>query len=335
MTLAPVTPPPRYALNWRFVPVSGAAAAGAGALGEMTLSGSQDRGSEQGSRLTINDTSRVPLEPPSELLYSHSPHLWRSARRLFGRWDVILTLAERDIRAQYKQAILGIGWAFVNPVVTLVVFNLVFSHVPSFKVEGQPQILFLYLGIITWSFFSTAVLGASGSLLTNKTMMAKTHFPRECFPLAYVVESAFSTVLASTALLFLFAYEGFLPKLGTVWVPLYVAVEIPFTIGIALLLSSVIIQMRDLNQTIPIFIPLAMLATPVVWPFSKVPTDLQPLYSFFNPIGPVINCIRGSVLQNHAPEWGLLAVATVGSLLYLFGGYTVFKRLEVNFADLA
>lgn len=285
--------------------------------------------------MRLTDLSLIPDEPAPELLYSHRPHLLRAARRLLGRLDITYTLAERDIRAAYKQAILGIGWAFVNPIVTLVVFNLVSKHIASLQVQGQPRLLFLYIGILTWGFFAGAVTGASSSLLANKMMMAKTHFPRECFPLAQVLESGFTSLLATMALVMLFVIERFVPHPATLWVPMYLAIAVPFTIGVSLAVSSLIVQMRDLNQVVPIFMPLAMLLTPVIWPFSEISSTWQPLYSFFNPLGPIINCIRGSMLQNHAPQWGLLGIALCGSLVYLTGGYALFKRLEVSFADLA
>jgi len=285
--------------------------------------------------LRVTDVDAVPDEPASGTMYSHRPHLWRSARRLISRRDVVFTLAERDIRATYKQAILGLGWAVISPLVTLVIFVLVFSHVKLFKVHGEPQILFLYLGIVTWGFFSGSVAGASSSLLSNKAMMAKTHFPRECFPLAQVLESGFTSLLACLPLVVLFVITSFAPKPASLWVPLYVSVEIPFAVGVSLMVSSLIIQMRDLNQVVPIFLPLAMLATPVIWPFSRIPEQWQPLYSFVNPIGPVIDGIRRSVLLNHGPDWPLLAIALCGALVYLVGGYALFKRLEVSFADVA
>jgi ABC-type polysaccharide/polyol phosphate export permease len=294
---------------------------------------------EQPGELVVTDVAAVPDEPPPDLVYSHRPRLLRSARTLIGRADIVYTLAERDIRAQYKQAVLGIGWAFVNPIMTLLVFLLLTSKVPTLKVPGQPQALTLYIGILTWGFFSGSVMGASGSLLSNKLMMAKTHFPRECFPLAQVVESGFTTALATLALVGLFVIEyfriDFVPKLATLWVPLYIGIAIPFAIGVALTVSSLIVQMRDLNQVVPIFMPLAMLCTPVIWPFSKLSSAVQPVYSFFNPLGPVINDIRGSMLQNYGPQWGLLAIAACGSALCLAIGYALFKRLEVSFADLA
>jgi lipopolysaccharide transport system permease protein len=303
----------------------------------MTSSAIEARGTGEhaGHQLQVNDVGAVPDQPPDALVYRHRPHLGRSVLQLFTRADVIFTLAERDIRAQYKQAILGLGWALVSPLATLVIFTLVFARVSSFHVLGEPYILFAYIGILAWGFFAAAVAGSSGTLLANKQMMAKTHFPRECFPLAQVLEAAFTTTLACVPLVILFVIKDFVPKPATLWVPVYVAVEIPFVIGAALIVSSVIIQMRDLNQVVPIFLPLAMLATPVIWPFAKIPEHLRVPYSLVNPLGPVIDGLRGSVLLGHAPDWSLLGVGLCGSLLYFIGGYWLFKRLEVSFADLA
>ncbi len=299
----------------------------------MAFSAAGNRGTV--GELVVTDVTAIPLEPPDELLYSHRPQLGRSALSLLRRADVIYTLAERDIRAQYKQAVLGVGWALLNPVATLVIFTLVFSGVKKLNVVGEPYVLFSYVGILSWGFFQASVAGASNSLLTNKLMMAKTHFPRECFPLAQVLQSAFTTMLGCVPLLVLFGIEGFTPKLATLWVPLYAAVEIPFAVGAALIVSSVIIQMRDLSQVVPTILPLGLMASPVVWPFSKIPAGLRPVYSIFNPVGPVIDGIRRSMLLGHSPDWTLIGIAMCGSLLYLLGGYALFKRLEVSFADLA
>jgi ABC-type polysaccharide/polyol phosphate export permease len=287
-----------------------------------------------GNGVTIPDLAAVPFDAPPDLLYRHKPRLRHAARQLLRQGDIIFTLAERDIRAQYKQQILGISWALINPVVSLVVFTIVFNRVKSFHVAGQPYILFLYIGIISWGFFSGAVAGASGSLVSNKLMMAKTHFPRECFPLAQVLESAFTSTMALVPLFILFALKGFAPKPATLWFPVYMAVEIPFAIGVALVVSSVIVQMRDLNQVVSLFLPLAMLMTPVIWPLTKIPAEWRPVYCFFNPVAPVVDGLRGSMLENLAPDWPLLLVGLCGSLVYLIGGYSLFKRLEVGFADL-
>jgi ABC-2 type transport system permease protein/lipopolysaccharide transport system permease protein len=299
---------------------------------------------EEGAGLKVFDVSLVPDEPPEDLMYRHKPDMWHSARELMRRWDVTFTLAERDIRAQYKQAVLGVAWALLIPLVSLAILTVLVGHVKGFSLGGQvPIILSMYVGLLAWGFFGGAIGGGANSLVSNKSLMAKSHFPRECFPLSQVLESAFTSLIALVPLVVLFAATGFTPKLESVWVPLYILVEIPVTLGLVFFVSSVIVTMRDLQQIIPIFMPLLMLIT-VLKPLSqKAHGALQPvfvhgfvrtLYCVINPLAPVINNFRDSILLGTSPQWGMLGLALIGSIGYLVGGYVIFKRLEVNFADL-
>ena len=289
----------------------------------------------EASPVVVTDSASVPAEPSAELLYRHRPHLIAGAKEAWQRRSVTMVLAERDIRALYKQAVLGIGWAVLNPVISLVLFVLIFDRVKLFHEAGVPYALFSYVGILGWGFFSGSVGGGINALLGNKAMLAKTHFPRECFPLSQVVEAIFSTVVALAPLVILFFVVGFAPKLGTLWTPLYIVIALACTTGATLIVSAVVIQARDLRQAIPIILQLGLFATPVVWKFSLIPHWAQPLYSFLNPIGLVIDGVRQSMLLNKAPDWRLTAIAALGSVIYLVGGYYIFKRLEVHFADRA
>lgn len=152
-------------------------------------------------------------------------------------------------------------------------------------------------------------------------------------------------MISCIPLALLFVYFGRAPKLTTVWVPLLVLVEVVFAAGVTLAVSSMIIQIRDLQQVLPIIISLGIFVTPVIWPFTKIPSDyhlfgnvtvnLQAVYGFFNPLGPVIASIRQTMLLGHNPSWWPLLTAVIGAICYLIFGYRIFKRLEVNFADVA
>jgi ABC-2 type transport system permease protein/lipopolysaccharide transport system permease protein len=305
--------------------------------------------SEEEGALKVFDVSLVPDEPSEQSLYQHKPHMWRSALELFHRGEVIFTLAERDIRAQYKQAVLGVAWALLTPLVSLALLFLLAKNVKGFSIGGGvPLLLTMYVGLITFGLFGGTIGGGSNSLVANKSLMAKSHFPRECFPLSQVLGSAFTSLMATVPLAVIFLATGFAPKLTSFWAPLYVAIEIPFMVGVVLFVSSVIVQMRDLQQIIPIFMPLLMLIT-VLKPLSQEahhklvanPTWVlahgwyRDAYSLINPMAPIVDNVRASVLLGFGPQWGLLGLALGGSLIYLVGGYVVFKKLEVNFADLA
>ena len=277
----------------------------------------------------------IPSEPPSDLVYRHHASVRTSLSDLWASRDIILTLAERDIRAQYKQATLGLAWALIFPLAMLGIFTIIFSRTATEGIPGIPYPIFAYIGILCWTFFSGA-LGTGGvSLLTNNALMSKTQFPRECFPLESVLVTAVNSVLAWIPLVLLFAIFGFMPKATSVWLLLLIPIELGFTVGVTVGVSALIIQMRDLAQVLPIVIMLGLFATPVIWQFKKIPPQWQIVYGFFSPIGPVIDDCRRTMLLGLNPAWAPLIAAIAGTIFYLVGGYRIFKRLEVNFADIA
>jgi ABC-type polysaccharide/polyol phosphate export permease len=138
------------------------------------------------------------------------------------------------------------------------------------------------------------------------------------------------------ALVVLFVVNGYAPTAGVVWVPLLTVVLVLFTLGVCLLLSALTVYLRDLRYGVGIFLQLGLFATPVAYAMSNVvPKQWQPVYSAFNPLGPVIQGYRDTVLLGHAPQFGLLAIGTVSSLVWVGVGYTVFKRMETGFSDVA
>jgi ABC-type polysaccharide/polyol phosphate export permease len=277
----------------------------------------------------------VAAEPPSHLVYRHQARMGNSLRDLWASRDIIYTLAERDIRAQYKQATLGFLWALIFPLAMLGIFTIIFSRTSSNGIPGIPYPILAYIGILCWTFFSGSLGTGGTSLLTNNALMSKTQFPRECFPLETILVTAVNSVLAWIPLVLLFAFYRFVPYPTTVWVPLFVVIEVAFTIGLTVMVSALIIQMRDLAQVLPIIIMLGLFATPVIWQFDRIPQNWQIVYGFVSPLGPVIDDTRRAMLLGLNPVPGPLLAAIAGSITYLVLGYRVFKRLEVNFADIA
>ena len=316
--------------------------------------------SSSGRSLHEPDLSLIPEEPPEDILFHHDAGLVKSAKLVWAHREIIQTLAERDFRAQYKQTTLGFLWAVVSPVAFLVVFVVVFSRVHGFNTHGVPYALYAFVGIMCWSFFAASLGIGGNSLLSNKALLSKTQFPRECFPLETMLVNAFNTTMSIVPLTILFVIFGRAPTIATLWVPLMVLIELVFAAGLTLGMSSLVIQARDLTILLPLVIQLGIFATPVIWPFDLIPThvhvagghlvtgvagahhwiggfyvSLQVIYGFFNPLGPVIASIRQTMLLGHAPSWPPLIAAIVGSVCYLLAGYKIFKRLEVNFADIA
>jgi ABC-type polysaccharide/polyol phosphate export permease len=281
------------------------------------------------------DGTSLPDEPPSHLIYRHHSRLRTSFSALWSSRDIIYTLAERDLRAQYKQATLGFLWALIFPLAMLGIFTIIFSRTSSNGVPGIPYPLFAYIGILCWTFFAGSLGNGGTSLLTNNALMSKTQFPRECFPLESILVTAVNSILAWIPLVLLFVLYRFVPYPTTVWVPLLILIELGFTIGVTVAVSALIIQMRDLAQVLPIVIMLGLFATPVIWQFKRVPAKWQLVYGFVSPLGPVIDDVRRTMLQGLNPAPGPLLAAIAGTVFYLIVGYRTFKRFEVNFADIA
>jgi ABC-type polysaccharide/polyol phosphate export permease len=301
----------------------------------MTLPTPSDGGGAIPTAGDMPGGASVAAEPPDHLVYRHQARVASSLRDLWISRDIIYTLAERDIRAQYKQATLGILWALIFPLAMLGIFTIIFSRTASQGIPGIPYPIYAYIGILCWTFFSGSLGQGGTSLLTNNALMSKTQFPRECFPLETVLVTAVNSILAWIPLFVLLAIYHFVPHVTTLWVPLFILIELAFTIGLTVMVSALIIQMRDLAQVLPIIIMLGLFATPVIWQFKRVPGKWQIVYGFISPLGPVIDDIRRAMLLGLNPVPGPLYAAIAGSILYLVVGYRVFKRLEVNFADIA
>lgn len=244
-------------------------------------------------------------------------------------------LAERDLRVRYKQAVLGMAWAVLSPVLLMLIFTLLFSRAIKVATGGAPYSLFAYLGLLPWTFFSTSVSTGGQSMISNIPLLNKVYCPREIFPLGAVVVGAVDMGVASLVLVVLFAVTGYAPRATSYWLPLLFVVQLAFTVGVSLVVSIVIIYLRDLRHALPILLQIGLFATPVAYGLQIVPASMRGLYSALDPLGPVIDGYRRTVLFGKAPDFPLLGIAAASSLVLLVGGYLLFKKLETRVADVA
>jgi len=254
--------------------------------------------------------------------------IWR-ARML------VRALAERELRALYKQAVLGVAWSVLTPVALMLVFTIFFQRVATIDTHGVPYSLFVYIGLIAWNFFSASLSTGGMSLVNQMHLVNKLKCPREVFPLAYMFVAAFNTVIAGLVLLVLFAVNGFAPKITSPVAILPLIVQLAFTLGVTLIVASVTVYLRDLRHALPILLQLGLLATPIAYGLDQIPENLQPLYSAVNPLGPVIDSYRATILYGTMPNWSLLGIGAVSSFVFLIAGIKLFRRLELGFADVA
>jgi ABC-2 type transport system permease protein/lipopolysaccharide transport system permease protein len=217
----------------------------------------------------------------------------------------------------------------------MIVFSVFVRRVVRVNTGGVPYPLFSYLGVLPWTFFSSAVSSGGQVLLLNKHLLNKVACPREVFPLAMVVTATFDTALAVLALGLLFAISGFAPKATSYWIPLLLAVQFAFTIGVTLIVSSAVVYLRDVVQGLPLVLQLGLFATPVAYGIELVPRHLQTTYAAINPLAGVIQGYRRTILNGQPPDWHLLIPGAISSAFLLVFGYVFFKRLEAGFADVA
>jgi ABC-2 type transport system permease protein/lipopolysaccharide transport system permease protein len=258
-----------------------------------------------------------------------------SIRELWRTRELVRTLAERDLRARYKQAVLGFAWALIPAVGMLVVFDVLFNHVSKVSTEGAPYQLYAYLGLLPWTFFSSAVGNGGTTLLSNMSLLNKMYCPREVFPLAAMSVCAVDATVSTLVLVVLFPLNGFVPKITSFWVLPLLCVQVAFTAGVTFTISASVVYLRDLRHALAVMLQLGLFITPVAYSFKAIPAHLRPFYSALNPLGPVIGGYRRAVLLGHAPDLRLLGIAAVTSVAVLVFGYRLFKRLETGIADVA
>lgn len=276
-----------------------------------------------------------PAAPDAALIFKRRVPFTSAVAEVWRSRELVRTLAEREIRARYKQAILGFSWAVITPLVLMIVFTVFVRRVARVDTGDAPYALFTYLGLLPWTFFSSSVNTGGQSLVTNSSLLNKIYCPREVFPLASVIVAAIDSTISTAILGVLFAIFTFAPKITSLWVPLLLLVQFAFTIGVTLVISGVLIYLRDLRQALPLLLQFGLFATPVAWGIDVVPEKWQLAYSILNPLAPVIDGYRRTVLFGQAPQWELLGPAALSAAALLGLGYILFKRLETGFADAA
>ncbi|HUX89004.1 MAG TPA: ABC transporter permease [Chloroflexota bacterium] len=251
---------------------------------------------------------------------------------VWARRELIGTLALRDVRARYQQSILGVYWTVLNPLATAAVFTVVFSLIAQVPVGATPYAVFVLCGLVPWNFFANAMNNATGSLVGMAGLLTKVAFPREILPLAAIVARLVDLLVSFVVLLVIMLWYRVPFHWTILLLPIPIAIELTFLIGLGLLLSAANLFYRDVSQLLGVILSLWIFLTPVVYPIDRVPPRLQALIEL-NPLTPVVSGFRTLALDGQLPATGPLIVATLVSLITLGLGYAIFKWLEPVFAE--
>jgi ABC-2 type transport system permease protein/lipopolysaccharide transport system permease protein len=273
--------------------------------------------------------------PPAELLFRRAVRPLVMLRELWSRRELVVVLAERELRARFKQTRIGFAWALITPFIMMVVFTVFFKRVADVKTFGVPYPLYSYVGLLSWTFFSGALAKGAVSIVQNLALLNKVYCPREVFPISSIATAGVDTAIATTILGVLFVIYGFMPHLASLWVPVLLVIQLTFTTGLTMALAATVVYVRDIRQLLPMVLQLGLFATPVAYGLDVIPTSWWRPYSALNPLAPVIDGYRRSVLFGEQPHLDLVGIAAVTSVITLVAGYLAFKKMETGFADVA
>ena len=265
---------------------------------------------------------------------SFSPlDLLRELRELWQYRDLFYTLTIHRIKVRYKQSLLGLAWAILQPLSLMLIYTVIFSVIAKVPSENVPYAVFAYAALLPWTFFSSSLTNATMGLVNHSQLVTKVYFAREILPMTYVSAALFDFAIASSFLIALFIYYG-------VSVTIYALYAIPILLllaalatAFALFLSAVQVRFRDIGVAMPLLLQIWMFATPVVYPLSAVPLRLRGLYAL-NPTVGVIENFRRIVLQGVAPDFYSLTLSAIAAAILLPLAYLYFKRVEATMADI-
>jgi lipopolysaccharide transport system permease protein len=250
-----------------------------------------------------------------------------------GRYsDLLYTLSSHRIKVRYKQSVLGVCWAILQPVSMMFIFTFVFSYIARIPSEGAPYAIFAYSALLPWQYFSSSVATATNSLVSHERFVTKVYFPREILPITYVVAGLFDFVVASALLAGLMIYYQVPLKLNALYAVPITLVLSCFALSMSFFFSATQVRFRDIGVAVPLLLQLWLFATPVIYPLSQVPLRLRSYY-MLNPMVGVIENFRRVILRGTAPDLKSLLVSALVSIVLLFISYVYFKRIEATIAD--
>jgi homopolymeric O-antigen transport system permease protein len=262
-------------------------------------------------------------------------------RELLEYRDLVRFLVWRDVKAIYKQSVLGFGWAILQPLITMVLFTVVFGRLAGVSTDGLPGPLFYFAALVPWTYLNNALTGSANSLVTQANLLSKVYVPRLIIPLTPVLAKLvdFAIALAMLAALVIgyaaidstFAFSV-RPRL--LLLPLAVALMALTASGIGLLLAALAVRYRDVKFALPFITQVLMYAAPVVWPASLLPHRYRIVAGLYPMFG-TIEAFRAMLQPSRPLAWDLLAAGSVGAMAITLLGLVVYRRHERWFADVA
>lgn len=252
-------------------------------------------------------------------------------KELYAYREMLRSLVHRNLRGRYKGSVLGFLWTFLNPLLQLAVYTILFSHIIRMGIHDY--YLFLFVALIPWMFFSSSIMGGSTSILSNQSMVTKIYFPREVLPIS-VVTGAFVNMLYCfiVVLAVVLVFSDHVNFVAWLYLPVIAIIEYILALGFALIAAAVTVYIRDLEHILGIVTMAWQFLTPVMYGIDMVPDEYLFIFNL-NPMSPIIVAYRDILYYGRIPHMETLISALVFGILFAILGFIVFGRLKRNFAE--
>jgi lipopolysaccharide transport system permease protein len=281
------------------------------------------------SATRLKDISYEPviISPPKKWGALNFKEIWAYRELLFF-------FVWRDIKIRYKQTVIGIAWAVLQPLFMMMIFTLFFGTLAQIPSESIPYPLFCYAALLPWTCFSESLNRSSNSVIADANLIMKVYFPRIIIPLSSVLVPLVDFIFAFIVLLGLMLYFHYAPTILMLWVPIFLFLELLLAFGLGLWFSAINVKFRDVRHAVPFLIQLLMFASPVIYSSSFVPERFQVAYGIINPMSGIIEGFRWAILGTTPPSYMQLLTSAAIIIIILVTGFFIFQRRQTEFADL-
>lgn len=253
-------------------------------------------------------------------------------RELYEYRQMIASLVRRDLRGRYKGSFLGFLWTFVNPLLQLLVYSLVFTNIMRVE-DVEIYYLYLFIALIPWLFFSNSIAGGAGCILAQKDMVSKIYFPREVIPISHVTSGFINMLLCFIVVIAAVIFAGVEINLfAWLFLPVIFIIQYILVLGITMLVSAITVYFRDLEHILGIVMMAWMYLTPIIYTPNMVPESFK-VYFNLNPMTHIVTAYRDILYYGRFPEFSTLISSIVFGIVFLFIGFIAFGRLKRHFAE--
>lgn len=267
----------------------------------------------------------VRIAPAPGLSFPDLGEVWRHR-------ELLQFLVWRDVKVRYKQTMLGAGWAVLQPLLTMIVFSVVFGRLASVPSDGLPYPIFAFAGLLPWQMFAFALTESTNSLVASQAVITKVYFPRLIVPLASVAVAVLDFCIAFTVLVAMMVWYGVGLRPAVVLLPLFLGLTILTAVSAGLWLSALNARYRDIRYAVPFLTQIWLFLSPIAYPASLVPEKFRWLYGL-NPLAGTVEGFRWALLGSPAPQPAMIAVSASVVLCLLAGGLVYFRKTERTIAD--